>query len=189
MSSRIPFDDMWDFHVLVSKFPCLCCKQNIMIRDDHSTWNRGHIIHHACGGADILENVRPICLECNKNDTKKQGFPDSYAYMVKIGTMTEEERHLRLAQIRSVNPEAAKSVDCIAIQKNGLKCTNSRKPFSNKCGTHGSTIRNDCMNLLLQDYIAHKQTYKHLLSVGELEDAKEVEKMMNETKSMYRLIM
>jgi hypothetical protein len=112
--SRITRADIWSYHVgaIVRETRCLCCRTAVIKRDAKKTesghWVRGHVIHHKNQGPDIYENIRPICLDCNQKDKK---YKDSYAYMVILGTMTQEERLKNIASIRKVavkyfdNPE------------------------------------------------------------------------------------
>ena len=41
---------------------CFCCKKILEALDD---WHAGHIIAHANGGRDNVENLRPVCISCN----------------------------------------------------------------------------------------------------------------------------
>lgn len=41
---------------------CYCCKKIIEALDD---WHAGHIIAHANGGRDNVDNLRPVCISCN----------------------------------------------------------------------------------------------------------------------------
>lgn len=42
--------------------PCLCCKTNII---DQMNFHCGHIISVRDGGANTIENLKPICSSCN----------------------------------------------------------------------------------------------------------------------------
>jgi hypothetical protein len=183
------FEDVWDFHVLAREYPCLCCKQNIMNRDDHKTWRRGHIIHDTMGGSNIIENIRPICLECNIRDTKKQGFNDSYEYMVFLGTMSQEERFDGLMNIRSINPEISKSIRCSALLQNGNHCSNTRRPYSKTCKIHGRGIRDNLKKVFGEVRKLHEKTYNYLISIGEIEEADVVRTMMLEISDFREAIL
>ena len=41
---------------------CFCCKTVLEALDD---WHAGHIVAHANGGKDTVDNLRPICISCN----------------------------------------------------------------------------------------------------------------------------
>jgi len=41
---------------------CFCCQKIIEALDD---WHAGHIIAHANGGRDNVDNLRPVCISCN----------------------------------------------------------------------------------------------------------------------------
>ena len=41
---------------------CYCCKKVLEALDD---WHAGHIVAHANGGRDNVENLRPLCVSCN----------------------------------------------------------------------------------------------------------------------------
>lgn len=177
---EISHENLWDYHIIAAKYPCLCCKRNIMIRDDHKTWRRGHVVHVKHGGHYTYENVRPICLDCNKND---QSFTDSYAYMVYLGTMTEEERSQGLWRIANPDQRNSRTIKCI-IQG----CVHNRKPHMNTCGVHGTSVREYMKRSIAESYVIHKKMYDFLLRIGETEEAEEVRKMMNETVMLFREI-
>ena len=41
---------------------CFCCRKVLEALDD---WHAGHIIAHANGGRDNVDNLRPVCISCN----------------------------------------------------------------------------------------------------------------------------
>lgn len=41
---------------------CFCCLKIMEALDE---WHAGHIIAHANGGRDNVENLRPVCISCN----------------------------------------------------------------------------------------------------------------------------
>lgn len=43
---------------------CYCCKNPLNGMD---IWEAGHIISHADNGPDTAENLRPICVSCNRS--------------------------------------------------------------------------------------------------------------------------
>lgn len=53
-----------DFGTIESLGTCYCCKDVIQF---DGGWEAGHIIAHACGGSDTAENLRPVCLCCNRS--------------------------------------------------------------------------------------------------------------------------
>jgi 5-methylcytosine-specific restriction endonuclease McrA len=42
---------------------CYCCHQKLQ----YECWEAGHIIAEVNGGATTLENLRPICVACNRS--------------------------------------------------------------------------------------------------------------------------
>lgn len=50
---------------------CKICEKNKMEALNKETWHMGHIVAFAEGGSDDLDNMRPICVECNKSMGKK----------------------------------------------------------------------------------------------------------------------
>jgi hypothetical protein len=61
---------------------CLICNDEIDISDK---WEAGHIISHSKGGNDNIENLRPICVNCNRsmkatnmNEWALQNYPQSF---------------------------------------------------------------------------------------------------------------
>lgn len=47
--------------------PCLICKSTIQINN----FEASHIISHANGGSDKVDNLRPLCFDCNRSMNKK----------------------------------------------------------------------------------------------------------------------
>lgn len=41
---------------------CYCCNKILEALDD---WHAGHIVAHANGGRDNVDNLRPLCISCN----------------------------------------------------------------------------------------------------------------------------
>ena len=63
-------DEIWFTYIReIIKAKCFCCERNyINLFNYHS----GHIVAHSKGGFTIVENLRPICIECNlSRDTEK----------------------------------------------------------------------------------------------------------------------
>ena len=55
--------EVWKNHCGDStKGLCYCCSTELDIFD---VWHAGHIISHAYGGTNTVENLRPICSSCN----------------------------------------------------------------------------------------------------------------------------
>lgn len=107
---RISHDWIWSEWIgdLIDDYICLCCKKTKIHRvseDKSHDWVRGHIIHDKGDPEtgkkppEIVENIRPICKDCNDKDQK---YPTSYHYMVKLGTMTKDEMNKNLANIRNL---------------------------------------------------------------------------------------
>ena len=69
---------------------CPLCQKNIMQALDTDTWHMGHIQAWSKGGSDTLENIRPICIACNKSmgsenlkDYCKRKFSKNYEEIMK----------------------------------------------------------------------------------------------------------
>lgn len=57
--------EVWEKHFGDStQGSCYCCKIPLKIMD---TWEAGHIVPHAHGGPDTADNLRPICVSCNRS--------------------------------------------------------------------------------------------------------------------------
>jgi hypothetical protein len=65
---------------------CCCCNKTDMNYFDE--WHKGHVISKKDGGSDMIENIRPICPECNRsmgtenmdNYMKNQGYAPQKAF-------------------------------------------------------------------------------------------------------------
>lgn len=55
---------VWDLHVGAEKgtAPCLCCEKTMIRQID---FHCGHVIAEAEGGKTNIDNLRPICSQCN----------------------------------------------------------------------------------------------------------------------------
>jgi hypothetical protein len=117
------------------------------IADAGNIWHIGHIIHHKNSGPDIYENLRPICLNCNKNDKKddKTGL-SSYHYMASIGTMLLEHVEPAIAKIRAARAfyeEDPRRGQCQAMVESKQRkrvlfkrCPHAKLPRQDVCGVH-----------------------------------------------------
>lgn len=56
---------VWDRHISLTRgeYLCLVCEKNIITQ---TNFDCGHIIAEAHGGKTTIENLKPICTECNK---------------------------------------------------------------------------------------------------------------------------
>jgi hypothetical protein len=52
---------------------CFCCDQYLA----YESWEAGHVMSEAKGGKTIVENLRPICLPCNRS----MGTKHMYEFM------------------------------------------------------------------------------------------------------------
>lgn len=52
---------------------CFCCDQHLA----YESWEAGHVISDAKGGKTVVENLRPICLPCNRS----MGTKHMYEFM------------------------------------------------------------------------------------------------------------
>jgi hypothetical protein len=50
---------------------CKLCDTNTIVMNDGGTWEVAHITSFAEGGAESLDNLRPICRTCNRSMGKK----------------------------------------------------------------------------------------------------------------------
>jgi hypothetical protein len=80
---------VWDTYVGVDKgtAPCLCCERTSIRQLE---FHCGHVISEARGGTTTVENMRPICAQCNLSmgtqnlfDFKARYFPASAEAPVK----------------------------------------------------------------------------------------------------------
>jgi len=65
-----------------AKTTCFCCQQNeiMLCSGVHNTWQAGHIISHHNGGFAEINNLHPICKQCNidMNDENWDDFVDRH---------------------------------------------------------------------------------------------------------------
>lgn len=45
---------------------CPICEKTQMEIHNAKTWEVSHVVAHACGGSEELENLKPICKPCNR---------------------------------------------------------------------------------------------------------------------------
>lgn len=50
---------------------CPICDNNKMLMDDGTSWEVSHIVSFANGGDEEIENLRPICKQCNRSMSNK----------------------------------------------------------------------------------------------------------------------
>lgn len=50
---------------------CPICRKNMMVLYDRKSWEKSHIIAHSQGGSGEVDNLRPLCKECNRTMGKK----------------------------------------------------------------------------------------------------------------------
>jgi hypothetical protein len=66
---------VWNHYIGSEKgeAPCYCCHIN---RIDKAAFEAGHVVPEVRGGASTVENLRPICGECNRSmgDTDMREF-------------------------------------------------------------------------------------------------------------------
>ena len=145
--SRINKDHVWQEYFGHSLMElCMCCQNVLIFRHAFSdpflpepnkrNWHRGHIIPDRLTGPDIMENLNPICTNCNIQDKK---YESNYHYRVTLHLMTKEQAEAGVSRIREhaqkhiTHPEL---YECIAIKKNTKKCTHKRLPHTPFCGVH-----------------------------------------------------
>jgi hypothetical protein len=199
--SRLHRENVWDFHINTEASKCLCCNYTIMKKNakkgEEGEWDRGHIIHHKDQGPDIYENVRPICIACNKKD---KNCKDSFDYMVKIKSMTNQQRTIKLEEIKRLARmyfENPKILHCKSYLNSGDPCPNKKKPHSEYCGIHGSNkitaleampidIKMFVLEQLVQLKHVHKNTY-NLIKATDSDDEilQDIKRMANETQALY----
>ena len=68
-------DKSWDIYIGADKGtgPCFCCKKII----DSKNFEAGHVIAKAKGGKNHIDNIRPICGNCNRS----MGTMNMYKYI------------------------------------------------------------------------------------------------------------
>jgi hypothetical protein len=175
--SRIPRPDVWENSFKnATRAICPTCQrteihyvQNCKPYD----WEKGHIIHVKDGGADFLENARPICKPCNQVDRQHKS---SYHYMAYIGLITDEEAENLYTKLFNRLEYIRKNlgcVRCIGYHNNGNKCIYKKKPhshFCKKCGKHPKIQYNRYAKNFLKEAI---QTYTKFLNTELDEEVKE----------------
>jgi 5-methylcytosine-specific restriction endonuclease McrA len=61
---------------------CFCCRKNViyLCSGVHNTWQAGHIISHNNGGLAEINNLHPICKQCNNamNDENWDDYVDRH---------------------------------------------------------------------------------------------------------------
>lgn len=124
--SRVNRIDLWNRYFMKETGLCLCCKKAILIRDDETTWHKGHILGDKDRGTGCMDNLWPICVGCN--NTSKP-FTSIYTYMAYIGTMSLEkatmlEREHRLYLAKCAMGEV--DFKCLGYNKNGKRCSFNR---------------------------------------------------------------
>lgn len=66
-----------------AKTVCFCCKKNeiLFCSGVCNTWQAGHIISHNNGGKAKIENLHPICKQCNNSmcDENWDDYVDRHA--------------------------------------------------------------------------------------------------------------
>ena len=138
--SRISREDVWNYTFESSRTDiCPCClktKLHYSCSSGDNGWVRGHIIPARLKCPDIIENIRPICIECNKND---KSYDSNYHYMVSIGTMSVQTCNEKLkeieVQINKVIADPSITV-CVGFTVDGTSCKYQKKPrslFCKKC--------------------------------------------------------
>jgi hypothetical protein len=154
MAGRLSRENVWYYHMgLNMKGICLCCEKTEIVynanREDEDYWNRGHIIHKKDSGPDIYENIRPICVKCNRLD---KAFESSYHYMASFRkpTMTEKDADREINIIKRLgdqyleNPLMLKCKHLFSKKKSsekGNRCTNNKAPTSEYCAKHGPNFK------------------------------------------------
>ena len=60
-----------------AKSKCFCCRKNVIFLCSglHNTWQAGHIKSHNNGGIAEINNLHPICKQCN-NDMNDEDWDD-----------------------------------------------------------------------------------------------------------------
>jgi len=121
--SRVNRIDLWNRYFIKNTGTCPCCKKVILIRDDETTWHKGHIIGDKDRGTGCIDNLWPICVVCN-NASKP--FTSIYTYMAYIGTMSmekaimlehEQKNYLAKCVIGEIDYK------CLGYNKNGKRCS------------------------------------------------------------------
>jgi len=121
--SRVNRIDLWNRYFIKDTGLCLCCKKAILLRDDETTWHKGHIIGDKDRGTGCMDNLWPICVSCN-NASKP--FTSTYTYMAYIGTMSlEHATMLEREQKNYLAKCASGDIDykCLGYNKDGKRCS------------------------------------------------------------------
>lgn len=179
--SRIPREDVWFNSFGKAKaVACQCCKM-VAIHADKSKgkhgWHRGHIVPAKEGKPDIVENLEPICLECNIND---KSYPTNYHYRVALGTMSLEKCNSKLQQLYSLFD--AVHNDSSVMQCLAKNCSFKRKPRSLFCARHRRNsddhilyyIDSSCTSSI-NIYVRTLHNMKSIADINDQDDMLEIE--------------
>lgn len=163
--SRVKRIDLWNRYFIKNTGTCLCCTKAILKRDDETTWHMGHIIGDKDRGTGCIDNLWPICVDCN-NASKK--FSSTYTYMAHIGTITmekalyyENEQKLYLAKC------AMGTVDykCLGYNNNGNRCSFNR--ITNFCCRKHSENEQTWINKYMKEF---EERYDALIPMDESDE-------------------
>ncbi len=163
--SRIERDDVWKqaFKREVIAI-CPCCKITKIYKSKGSGpygWNRGHIIADTDGGLDVLDNLRPLCIDCNRKDWRD--FKSNYHYSAHLGVMSEREAESKYLQLKYLlNRIYANNsmTKCISPDCKGPFKRKANSFFCKVCGKRSNTNFLKYLNSL-EDYYSkmHRETY------------------------------
>lgn len=123
--SRIAHEYVWSsFYGARIIGQCPVCQKDIHadIHSSNEGWHRGHIISMADKGLDILPNVIPICVQCNRS----MGKMDMWSYMAHLGKIDpltactkklEHEEICRLFNPRCEHPGCTTNKVCAKLNR------------------------------------------------------------------------
>jgi len=77
---------------------CYCCTKEL---DAFDTWSAGHIVSRACGGPNIVTNLRPVCISCNTS----MGTENMYDFKAKYYSAPPYKQTTRIEEGVEIVPD------------------------------------------------------------------------------------
>jgi HNH endonuclease len=82
---------VWDTYIGAEKgmAPCMCCEKTMI---QQMQFHCGHVIAEAEGGKTNVENLRPICAQCNLSMGKKNLYEFKAKYFEDTTTSSKKSK-------------------------------------------------------------------------------------------------
>lgn len=95
-------DMVWDMYIgtNIAQTTCLCCETNLITM---SYFDCGHVISVTNGGSDEIDNLRPICHQCNLSMGTQHlyEFKKQYGFIGNTKTNTQKRQNKINKQLNS----------------------------------------------------------------------------------------